>query len=1212
MYRTHIILLLLVTMLSSVSQAAFTDIGAPVVGAAGGDIAWGDYDNDGDLDLALTGLKYSGSVTTIYRCEGGTLVDSGVTLPGAQDSSLAWGDYDNDGDLDLVLVGYIGLIGGTHITRIYRNTGGSFTDIEAGLEGAWSTDTAWGDYDNDGDLDLFVGGPTTSRVYRNDEGAFVDIGASLLRVYSGSVAWGDYDNDGDLDLALTSMDSSITTKIYRNDAGVFVDTLASIVGVYNSSLAWGDYDNDGDLDLAISGRASVGFACRIYRNDEGTFTDANAGLPTDTPGPLCWGDVDNDGDLDLVLVRESATEIYENDGGSFVATGETMLGSTYGGLALGDYDNDGDLDLAVLGRFPTGVATEYKSVIYRNDSTVANTAPTAPTGLAAGFGPDGLSISWSAASDAETPSAGLSYNVRVGTTPGGSEISSGMAHSSGLRKVVDLGNAQQGSSWRLSGLRESGTYYYSVQAVDSAFAGSPWAPEQQVQVTVRTISGRITTHDGASVAGACVSASNGGQVVLTDPDGFYSLAVPDGWNGTVTPAKTGYWFSTPTRTYSNITVDQTDQDFTASTFTDAGAVLTGVADARLAWGDYDGDGDLDLAVAGRWLGNYSTRVYRNTKGAFTDIGASMTGVSDGSLAWGDYDNDGDLDLLVAGMCNGGPFIGLYENDSGTFTRVWPCDLPAISACAVAWVDYDNDGDLDVALAGSNINGTRITKIYRNTEGTFADSGAVLPGASDSGMAWGDYDNDGDLDLALSGYGPGSKIYRNDGGMFADISADLQSVSNGSLDWGDYDNDGDLDLLLTGYYYDGSRHYICRVYRNDDGTFVDANASIRGVSGGVAAWGDWDNDGDLDLAITGAPYLDGRCSVIYRNDDGVFREFGPVLPSLSASFLAWGDYDKDGDLDLALAGDNGTTAITAVFKNDMDVPNSAPTPPTGLSASGGSAGFTFSWSPATDTETPAAGLSYNIRIGTSPGACDVFSGMASSIGRRYVPALGNAQKRLSWTIGGLSLSNTYYWSVQAVDTAFAGSPWSAEQTFTPDITPPSFVRLSVSPTLVAPGESILVTAEVMDDRGLASVVMDGDIPMTHVIRHHWRGSLSALSAPGDHTVTVTATDTSGNTSTATAQYTTLRVLGIVCRDAPRAANLAVGGACLFRLWGTVEDIEESGFSLNDGSGTITVVAPKLSGLEHGDLVSVTGSLSISGEPILTTTPEQVKKLATTGD
>jgi len=155
------------------------------------------------------------------------------------------------------------------------------------------------------------------------------------------------------------------------------------------------------------------------------------------------------------------------------------MGVTQSSLAWADCDSDGDLDLAVAG-FNTPF-NDYSSRIYLNNGGTSNTLPVSPTGLSTVVGSGEVTFSWNAADDDETPQAGLCYNLRVGTTSGGDEVSSGMADAgTGFRRVPALGNAQENLSWTIA--LPPGTYFWSVQAVDAAFAGSPWAPEETVTV----------------------------------------------------------------------------------------------------------------------------------------------------------------------------------------------------------------------------------------------------------------------------------------------------------------------------------------------------------------------------------------------------------------------------------------------------------------------------------------------------------------------------------------------------------------------------------------------------------------------------------------------------------------------------------------------------------------------------------------------------------
>jgi hypothetical protein len=326
------------------------------------------------------------------------------------------------------------------------------------------------------------------------------------------------------------------------------------------------------------------------------------------------------------------------------------------------------------------------------------------------------------------------------------------------------------------------------------------------------------------------------------------------------------------------------------TFTDINAGLTGVTNSSVDWGDYDNDGDLDILLTGIYTDEFThqiTKIYNNSSGVFSDINADLDGVDNGTVAWGDYDNDGDLDFLLTGLYKS----IIYRNDSGIFTDI-NAGLTVVVRGSSDWGDYDNDGDLDILLTGYIGSLKRISKIYRNDEGSFIDIGAGLTEVNESSVAWGDYDNDGDLDILLSGRsydGPAyeiSTIYRNDSGEFTDIGAGLTGVKESSVAWGDYDSDGDLDILLTGS--DQDYNNIAIIYRNDSGIFSDIAAGLTGIRDGSAEWGDYDNDGDLDVLITGS-----QITKIYQNDSTIFTDIVADLSGISDGSAQWGDYDNDG-------------------------------------------------------------------------------------------------------------------------------------------------------------------------------------------------------------------------------------------------------------------------------------------------------------------------------
>jgi len=467
------------------SEEMFVDSGIELADFRDGDVEWGDYDNDGDLDIVLLGRGEAPWETKLYRNDGnGLFTEIAGNLTEITDGNADWGDYDNDGDLDLLLVG--GYQKSNEYAHIFRNDGGdTFTNIQAGLRTVCEADGAWGDYDNDGDLDVLVSGTSDTRsdnlttFYRNDgSDSFTSITVGVEHLSSNRIAWGDYDNDGDLDILLTSISYSYHTHVYRNDGDdTFTLINAGLPQLNYSSAAWGDYDNDGDMDIVLLGEASSGRLSAIYRNDgNDSFVNINAGLEAMRFGDVAWGDFDNDGDLDLVLTGSYKSRVYRNDGSdTFADISSIIIGVAYSAVACGDYDNDGDLDLALIG--DQGDPDYATTRIYNNISTTGNTAPGAPTNLSAQVTGTTVSLSWDKTTDIETPQDALTYNLRIGTSAGGFDIVSPMADpGSGYRRIPAHGVCNHLNSREIINL-SPGTYYWSVQAIDNGFTGSAFATE---------------------------------------------------------------------------------------------------------------------------------------------------------------------------------------------------------------------------------------------------------------------------------------------------------------------------------------------------------------------------------------------------------------------------------------------------------------------------------------------------------------------------------------------------------------------------------------------------------------------------------------------------------------------------------------------------------------------------------------------------------------
>ena len=339
-----------------------------------------------------------------------------------------------------------------------------------------------------------------------------------------------------------------------------------------------------------------------------------------------------------------------------------------------------------------------------------------------------------------------------------------------------------------------------------------------------------------------------------------------------------------------------------------------------AFADIDSDGDPDLFVG---FDGAPNRLYQNNRGTFADV-AAAAGVADPratrAAGWGDYDADGDPDLIL-GFTPGaaGPVLRLYRNDTTSggakFVDVTTASNLVVATGAVrqpVFVDFDDDDDLDLFVGFRD----RANALFRNDSGKFTDVAAGV-GLADTrrtvGAAWFDFDEDGDLDVAVANMdGDANGLFRNDSGRFTDAAeaAGVQWGGRAPKDPGngtvrvcaaDLDGDGRFDLAAANY---GPIGFFSN---RGGGRFEDRAASV-----GLAidsrydscAPADYDHDGRLDLYMNGT--INGGASFqdfLFRNLGSSFADVTPPnLRALQADHgVQWADVDGDGDLDLALTG-----------------------------------------------------------------------------------------------------------------------------------------------------------------------------------------------------------------------------------------------------------------------------------------------------------------------
>jgi hypothetical protein len=478
------------------------------------------------------------------------------------------------------------------------------------------------------------------------------------------------------------------------------------------------------------------------------------------------------------------------------------------------------------------------------------------------------------------------------------------------------------------------------------------------------------------------------------------------------------------------------------TFTDITAAIQGTENGSVAYGDYDSDGDLDVLVTGDTGTGYISTIYRNDNGVFIGINAGLPGTAFGSAEWGDYDNDGDLDILLTGMTDSEIISAVYKNEgSGIFTDINAPLLGMRYGCAT-WGDNDNDGDLDILMSGEHDYSPEL-RLYSNLgDNTFAEIALffsdAVPLFRNSSLKWTDYDKDSDLDIIITGATwdvENSFNYRNDGWIFTNIYAGLTGVCYSSVDCADYDSDGDTDIIITGSDF-SSTVFTSKIYRNDGyDVFTDISAGLIGVHRGSGRWGDYDNDGDPDILISGSA---GTTPItrLYRNEGSdVFSEAAVLVPGVTYGSASWFDHDNDNDLDIFLNGSTTSKSkVSGIYSNNTLIKNTKPLPPSVLNVNFTWQNTLATWSGATDAETPQPGLSYNIELMLN-GKTIRTSSSDTANGYRRISGSGNlGQKLMSYNTLPLKFpllpmeeTKNIVTKIQSVDNCFAGSLFAVSDT-----------------------------------------------------------------------------------------------------------------------------------------------------------------------------------------
>lgn len=939
--------------------ASFTDVtstaGLTSTGVSAG-AAWGDYDKDGCVDLAVNG---NDGIMLYHSACDGTFSDvtasAGIAvLTGGR--GIVWADYDNDGDLDLY--------GASNLEAnvLYQNNGdGTFTNVAAaaGVDDLRETaGVSWGDYDVDGHLDLFLanrtGTDSIDRLYHNNgDGTFTDVapslgidGGSSRLTWMGS--WVDFDNNGTLDLYL-AVDFGDDVLYKNNGNGTFTDVAPTATNAepqHGMGTAIGDLQGDGHLDILVTNNTQGAVGDVEHRrsvlhinNGDGTFRIASLPAGIEDRATIDWGvnfvDYDNDGDNDIsitsgaILSSGEPNVLYENNNGLLTNVTDAMGvrddASAAWSSVWADYDMDGDLDWFVVNQ-------KGSNVLFRNDGDNGNHIKIALNGTVSNASGVGARVEITVAGITQVKfiQAGLSF-------ASAEELSAffGVADSTTIDEVTVL--------WP-SGIVDQVSNVAANQMITIT--------EGSGEAILGSLSGVITDSLGVPVDRARIRITNvdtgdstrfitgsDGQYLFEDfAPGLYSVQIQKPNLGSVT---TEAVIEAGQTTILNLQFDGAPTADNIIKVTEVSA-LAGIANEHyfgetghslgVSWIDYDNDGWDDLFVPNGF--GFPAHLYHNNgDGTFSLADDLLPSANYGEILemsgarFGDYDNDGDNDIFIS-----------VDNENFELHDPNLSDGPTNILLKNKWVENGNQILAGQPLFEDVSAQAGIQDLASPPLGTYLAKRTKTMGLLD-------YDQDGCLDVfwgqmvlqAAGGIENRNTLYRNncDGtGTFTNVT-DSAGVAPDSTYYRP-------SLAFQGVHLDSDNHpdmYVCNVHEespfhhdviyqnNGDGTFTD----ITGLSPGVG-----DDSGscmgvdvaDIDLNGTWDLYASdvfatqndaSRGNPLYLgNGDGTFQENSAVAAGVDADF-SWGvnfvDLDLDGYEDLFVAGK--LTSATFLYNNNQD-------------------------------------------------------------------------------------------------------------------------------------------------------------------------------------------------------------------------------------------------------------------------------------------------------
>jgi hypothetical protein len=982
------------------------------VGALPISVAVGDFNGDGKLDLAVAN-QGSNDVSILLGRGDGTFEPERRVRGGNDASFMVAADVNGDGKLDLV-IGSLSNFTKNYISVLLGNGDGTFQpELPSEAGGKVPARLALGDFNGDGHVDIAVadfGSNNISILLGRGDGTFQlekgnPLGNTNLDAPFGIVA-GDFNHDGRLDLAVTNSGSSVSTSaghagdvpnfteadpgsgsenvaiLLGNGDGTFTDAGQYATGTTPLIVTAGDFNHDGNLDLAVANRQSNDVSV-LLGNGDGTFQEQKryrAGLQ---PWGILAADFNGDGNLDLAAINIQSHDVSILLGlgdGTFQPdlTDPRHGGTNPLGIVTGDFNRDGIPDLAAVS-YSEGDIFVYQG---RGDGTFGNrvrysVGSTPAQIVAADFNGDGiLDLATANCNSADVSillgrgDGTFQTEKRFAASTSGEWIVMGDFNGDGKTDLITGGQFGAGVSLLLGngdGTFQAPKIFAQGYAVAGAAVGdfdgdgkldlavtNLFSPDPKQDVLIFLGNGNGTfrppiqvpagigplgivagdfNHDGNTD----LAVTNFGIATKKGDQGAGGAGVP----GKFAPGSVSILLGNGDGTFhagdllasgggpdSIVAGDfngdgNIDLAVTNSLGTDI-SVFTGRGDGTfqtarsfpvgdeatprrgLITGDFNSDGKTDLAVTELFPNDVSV-LLGSGDGAFAKPLRFGVGLGPVALTTGDFNEDGRLDVAGVNPTTNQVSVSLGRGDS---TLQDPVSF-GVGSGPVALVqgDFNRDGRADLATA--NFASNDVSVLLGLGDGTFQQEPTVPVGTNPTALVTADFNGDGTADLAVANAGSNdiSILLGLGHGTFQDQirlpAGDLPQA----LVTGDFNGDGIPDLAVANYRSQDVWVYLGR----GDGTFRDPLRLALPASPIALVTGYFNGDRHLDLAV--AYYRSGEVSVLLGQGDGTFRAQAPFATGTNPTYMVTGDFNGDGIPDLAVADSISSSSYLFQGKGD---------------------------------------------------------------------------------------------------------------------------------------------------------------------------------------------------------------------------------------------------------------------------------------------------------